>query len=66
MKTDLSKVTMHIVSSLDCYIAKNDGSVSWLESSDRYENGVDEENPEEFINTIDCFVIGSRTYELVH
>ena len=64
MTTDTSKVTMHMVSSLDGFIAKKDGSVSWLESSDSYENGVTEEDAEEFIKTIDCFVMGSRTYEL--
>ena len=53
-----------MVSSLDCFIAKKDGSVSWLQSSDSYEKGVTEEDAEEFIKTIDCFVMGSRTYEL--
>lgn len=64
MTTDPSKVTIHMVSSLDGFIAKNDGSVSWLQSSDSYEKGVTEEDAEEFIKTIDCFIIGSRTYEL--
>jgi dihydrofolate reductase len=63
MTTDTSKVTIHMVSSLDFFIAKKDGSVSWLESSDNYENGVAEEDAEEFIKTIDCFAMGSRTYE---
>jgi dihydrofolate reductase len=53
-----------MVSSLDCFIAKKDESVSWLQSSDSYEKGVTEEDAEEFIKTIDCFVMGSRTYEL--
>jgi len=57
------KVTAHMVSSLDGFIAKPDGSVSWLETSDTYEKGVTGENLEEFMKTIDCFVMGSRTYE---
>jgi len=57
------KVTIHMVSSLDGIIAKRDNSVSWFESADNYENGVAEENVEEFMKTIDCFVMGSRTYE---
>ena len=61
MTTDTSKVTIHMVSSLDFFIAKKDGSVSWLESSDIYEKGVIGEDAEEFIKTIDCFVMGSRT-----
>jgi dihydrofolate reductase len=64
MTTDKSRVTLHMVSSLDGYIAKKDGSVSWFETSDSYENGADEEDAGDFLNTIDCFVIGSRTYEL--
>ncbi|MDH3648253.1 MAG: dihydrofolate reductase family protein [Saprospiraceae bacterium] len=59
-----SKVTIHMVSSLDGQIAKEDDSVSWFETSDYYEKGVSEEDPEEFIKTIDCFVMGSKTYEL--
>jgi dihydrofolate reductase len=64
MTTDTSKVTIHMVSSLDFFIARKDGSVSWIESSDSYANGVDEEDPEEFLKTIDCYVMGWRTYEL--
>ena len=63
MTTDIFKVTVHMVSSLDGIIAKKDNSISWFESADNYENGVTEENREEFMKTIDCFVMGSRTYE---
>ena len=52
-----------MVSSLDGYIAKKDNSVSWFETSDNYENGVTEEDPVEFLKTIDCYIMGSRTYE---
>jgi dihydrofolate reductase len=52
-----------VVSSLDGFIAKKDNSVSWLESSgDAYEGGVSEDSAEEVVK-IDCFVLGSRTYE---
>ena len=63
MIIDEFKVTVHMVSSLDGIIAKRDNSVSWFESADNYENGIAEENAEEFMKTIDCFVMGSRTYE---
>ncbi len=63
MTMHASKVTIHMVSSLDGFIAKNDGSVSWLETRDSYEKGVVGENAEEFFKTIDCSLIGSRTYE---
>ncbi|HET9746316.1 MAG TPA: dihydrofolate reductase family protein [Chitinophagaceae bacterium] len=57
------KITIHMVSSLDGYIAKTDNSVSWFETSDNYEKGVSGQDPEEFLKTIDCYVMGSRTYE---
>jgi dihydrofolate reductase len=57
------RVTIHMVSSLDGIIAKEDNSVSWFETSDYYEKGVTPHNTEEFLKTIDCYVMGSRTYE---
>ena len=52
-----------MVSSLDGIIAKKDNSVSWFETSDYYEKGVNEQDAEEFLKTIDCYVMGARTYE---
>ena len=52
-----------MVSSLDGIIAKKDNSVSWFETSDCYEKGISEQNTEEFLKTIDCYVMGARTYE---
>ena len=63
MTTAISKVTIHMVSSLDGIIAKTDNSVSWFETSSYYEKGVVGENVEEFLKTIDCYVMGARTYE---
>jgi len=59
-------VTLHMVSSLDGFIAKKDNSVSWLDSPGRvYEAGVSisEEEVAAFVKSIDCYVLGSRTYE---
>lgn len=57
-------ITLHMVSSLDGFIARHDNSVSWLESSaDAYERGVSEESATELVQSIDCYVLGSRTYE---
>lgn len=56
-------ITIHMVSSLDGMIAKKDNSVSWFETSDHYEKGVPGDDPTEFLKTIDCYVMGSRTYE---
>jgi len=63
MPTALFKVTIHMVSSLDGIIAKKDNSVLWFETSDYYEKGVTEQNTEEFLKTIDCYLMGARTYE---
>ena len=53
-----------MVASLDFFIAKNgDESFSWLETSDTYEMGAADEDAEEFLKTVDCWVMGSRTYE---
>jgi dihydrofolate reductase len=65
MAADTCKITIHMVSSLDGYIAKKDNSVSWFETSDNYERGISikERDAREFLKTIDCYVMGSRTYE---
>ena len=55
-----STVTLHVVSSLDGFIARHDNSVSWLEGSGVYKKGVSDESAEEFLKTIDCYVLGSR------
>lgn len=63
MKTKEFKITIHMVSSLDGFIAKKDNSISWFETTDNYEKGVCEQNTEEFLNSIDCYLMGSKTYE---
>ena len=52
-----------MVSSLDGIIAKKDNSVSWFETPDYYEKGITEQNTEEFLKSIDCYVMGAHTYE---
>ena len=52
-----------MVSSLDGMIAKKDNSISWFETSDYYEKGIAEQNAEEFLKTIDCYIMGAGTYE---
>jgi dihydrofolate reductase len=65
MKKNAFKLTIHMVSSLDGFIAKKDNSVSWFETVDYYEKGITltEQDTAEFLKSIDCYVIGSRTYE---
>jgi len=60
-----SKVTIHMVASLDGFIARRDGSVDWLETRDSYEAGVELTGEEiaAFLRSVDCYVLGARTYE---
>jgi len=60
-----SRVTIHMATSLDGFIARNDGSVDWMETSDEFTDGdaMDSGLVEAFLKTIDCYVMGSRTYE---
>ncbi len=56
-------LTLHMVSSLDGFIAKKDNSIGWFDTSDQYDKGVTGQDPEAFLKTIDCYVMGSKTYE---
>lgn len=60
-----SRVTIHMAASLDGFIARKDGSVDWLETADEFVDGqaMDPGFVEAFLATIDCYVMGSRTYE---
>lgn len=61
-----SRVTLHVVSSLDGFIARKDNSISWLDGNGSvYEAGISisEEEAAAFVKAIDCYVLGSRTYE---
>jgi dihydrofolate reductase len=54
-----------MAASLDGFIARNDGSTDWLETADEFAAGEDMDPAfvEAFLKTIDCYVMGSRTYE---
>jgi dihydrofolate reductase len=65
MDTMPSRVTIHMVASLDGFIARKNGSTDWLETSDDFAGGEDMDPAfvDAFLKTIDCYVMGSRTYE---
>jgi dihydrofolate reductase len=54
-----------MAASLDGFIARKDGRVDWLETSDEFAGGkaMDPGFVAAFLKTIDCYVMGSRTYE---
>src|SRR5262245_34723315 len=63
MRAETSKVTIHMAASLDFFIAKKDGSIGWMDTPDNYEKGVGFEAAEGLVQSIDCYVMGARTYE---
>lgn len=60
-----SRVTIHMAASLDGFIARRNGRVDWMETSDEFADGeaMDPEFVTAFLKKIDCYVMGSRTYE---
>jgi dihydrofolate reductase len=54
-----------MAASLDGFIARKDGRIDWLETSDEFVGGdtLAPEFVEAFLKMIDCYVMGSRTYE---
>lgn len=60
-----SKVTIHMAASLDGFIARTDGRTDWMETEDDFPGGesMDPEFVQDFLRSIDCYVMGSRTYE---
>ena len=56
------KVTYYVASSLDGYIAKEDGDVSWLEELNI---SMEETGYDEFYATVDALVMGRNTYEMI-
>ena len=65
MESNASSVTIHMAASLDGFIARKDGRVDWMETVDEFAAGetLDPAFVEAFLKTIDCYVMGSRTYE---
>ena len=56
------KVTYYVASSLDGYIAKEDGDVSWLEELNI---SMEDAGYDEFYSTVNALVMGRKTYEII-
>lgn len=56
------KITYSAAASLDGFIAREDGDVSWLDEMDI---GTNDTGLEEFFGTIDGLVMGRKTYDFV-
>ena len=62
------KISVYIATSLDGFIAREDGSLDWLPGSDG--EPVDDGNNEDygyhtFMETVDVLIMGRNTYEMV-
>jgi len=56
------KVTYYVASSIDGYIAKDDGDVSWL---DELDIPMESSGYNEFFFFVDALVMGRKTYEII-
>jgi dihydrofolate reductase len=57
------KVTYYVASSLDGFIAAEDGSVAWL---DELGIAMEDTGYDAFYATVDALVMGRGTYEMIH
>ena len=64
MAENEGRITIHMAASLDGYIAREDGSVDWMETEDEYAAGeeLDADYVSRFLEGIDCYLMGSGTY----
>ncbi len=63
MTTGKFTLTIHMVSSLDGIIAKKDNRVSWFETSDHHEKGVEVTAQDAAEDRLLCY--GARTYGIL-
>jgi dihydrofolate reductase len=56
----VQKVILYIAASLDGFIARPDGDVSWL---DKYNTGGEDYGYRDFYKSVGACIMGSRTYE---
>jgi len=54
------KIILFIAVSLDGYIARNDGSLDWLDTVD----GEGDNGFSEFYSTVDTLLMGKATYDI--
>jgi dihydrofolate reductase len=60
----VGRVTLYVATSVDGYVADEDGGVDWLEEFDGA-SGDDVEGFAAFFESVDCLVMGATTYDQV-
>ncbi len=58
------KISVYIATSLDGYIARENGDLDWLPGSDGQSDGEDY-GYQQFMDSVDTLVMGRHTYEMV-
>ena len=61
---DTGQITLYIATSVDGYVADEDGSVDWLDEF-QSEGGEEAGGFSEFLEGVDCLVMGATTYEQI-
>ncbi|WP_323171775.1 dihydrofolate reductase family protein [Natrialba sp. PRR66] len=63
----MSELLLYIAASVDGFIATPDGGVDWLDEFQQESDvaNSDDDGFDEFFASVDCLVMGSRTYEQV-
>ena len=56
----MTRVILYIAASLDGFIARSDGDISWL---DKYQGGSEDYGYSDFYKTIGACIMGAKTYE---
>ena len=56
----MKKIVLYVAASLDGFIARDDGSVDWLE---KYEKSGEDYGYKEFLDSVDTVILGNTTFE---
>ncbi len=59
------EISVYIATSLDGFIARENGALDWLPGSDGAGNDPEDYGYKAFMDSVDAIVMGRRTYEMV-
>lgn len=62
---NVMEISVYIATSLDGFIARENGALDWLPGSDGAGNDPEDYGYRAFMDTVDAIVMGRRTYEMV-